>query len=80
MYGGPQVHDGGPNLLVIWGRGRPNRMGAPKFYDTSSRYDHLCHANIITVEPLYNGHFGTSHFWVILLLYKGFPLSEVKMY
>jgi len=33
-----------------------------------------------TVEPLYNGHFGTSHFWVILLLYGGFPLSEVKMY
>ena len=33
-----------------------------------------------TVEPLYNGHFGTSHFWVILLLYRGFPFSEVKMY
>ena len=31
---GPQVHDGGPNLPVIWGRGGPNRMGAPKFYDT----------------------------------------------
>jgi len=33
--GGPQVHDGGPNLPVIWGRGGgPNRMAAPKFYDT----------------------------------------------
>jgi len=21
-----------------------------------------------TVEPLYNGHFGTSHFWVIFAL------------
>jgi len=20
---------------------------------------------VYTVEPLYNGHFGTSHFWVI---------------
>ena len=33
-----------------------------------------------TVEPPYNGHFGTSHFWSLLLSYRGFPLSEVKMY
>ena len=33
-----------------------------------------------TVEPLYNGHFGTSHFWVIFAAYRGFPLSEVKIY
>ena len=31
---GPHVHGGGPNLPVVWGPGGPNRMGAPKFYDT----------------------------------------------
>ena len=28
-----------------------------------------------TVEPLYNGHFGTRYFW---LLFLGLRLSEVK--
>ena len=31
-----------------------------------------------TVEPLYNEHCGTSYFWLLLLQYRGFPLSEVK--
>ena len=32
--GGAQVHGGGPILTVKWGRGGPQLMGAPKFYDT----------------------------------------------
>ena len=36
-------------------------------------------SNITTVEPLYNKHFGTSYsFDMILLLFRGYPLSEVK--
>jgi len=25
----------------------------------------IFYSDVATVEPLYNGHFGTSHFWVI---------------
>jgi len=35
---------------------------------------------ICTVEPLYNGHLGPAISESFLLLYRGFPLSEVKMY
>lgn len=33
-----------------------------------------------TLKPLDNGHFGLVNFDVILLLYGGCPLSEIKFY
>jgi len=35
IWGAPSSRRG-PQLPVIWGRGGPNRMGAPKFYDKSN--------------------------------------------
>ena len=46
---GPHVHGGGPNLPVVWGPGGPNRMGAPKFYDTGNR--RAAHNNDYDMTP-----------------------------
>jgi len=55
--------------------------------DCTDYFLNYCHVvtlhpvySLYTVEPLYNEHLGTSHFWVIFALYRDFPLSEVKMY